>query len=479
MARRFSILLFLLALLPAVAGAAPDAFTFGRFGNVPILRPAGEPRQVALLFSGDKGLGAREAAMAKALADSGALVFEVDTAHYFATAGKGGGRLFPAVDFESLSQIGQKEIGMQAYRQPVLVGTGAGASLVYVALAEAPPDTFAGAVSDGFCAVISSDHLFRRAAGLAWDRKWPGPGVRLLPSREVENPWLILGTPGAACAAGPPGDFIKEIGSAQIIPAPAGVPAGDAWRKQLSKALAIVTEQGRQEEARRAARGALKDLTLIEVSAKAKEKDVLAVILTGSGGYVGFDRKMGNQLALHGVPVVALSSLGYFWKPRHPDESSRDLARILEHYLAAWHKSRAMVVGYSQGADVAPFMVNQLPAALRSKVSVVSLVGPDGGAQFDMHPDGWISNRPMTPELPVLPEVPKLKGTRVLCIYGEEEAKSMCKDLAPGAAALVPVPGGHGFDGVAPMLAERFLKESGLDPDRVDGGAKGRGKGKP
>jgi type IV secretory pathway VirJ component len=467
MARRFPIFFFLLGLLPAVAGAAPNSFKFGRFGTVPIVRPAGEPSKVALLFSGEKGFGEREAAIAKALAASGALVFEIDTAHYFATAGHGGGRLFPAVDFEALSQIGQKEWGIQAYQQPILVGTGAGATLIYVALAEAPPDTFAGVVSDGFCPVIPSDRLFRRASGLAWDRKWPGPGILLLPSREIEDPWLLLDTPGAACAGGSSRDFVKTIASARVIPAPAGAPAREAWKKQLPQALAILAEERRQEDAKIEARGALKDLPLIEVPAKGPEKDVLAVVLTGSGGYVGFDRKMGNQLAQRGVRVVGLSSIGYFWKPRQPDGSARDLARILEHYLAKWHKSRAIIVGYSQGADVAPFMINRLPAPLRSKVALVAMVGLDGGAQFDMHPDGWISDRPLTPELPVAPEMPKLKGTRALCIYGEVEKKSLCKSLPPGIAGVIEVPGGHGFEGEAGKLAERFIAEVGVTGNRA------------
>lgn len=463
MARRFSIFLLTLALLPAVAGAAPDSFKFGRFGKVPIVRPAGEPTKVALLFSGDKGFGEREAAIAKALAASGALVFEVDTPRYFATAGHGGGRLFPAVDFEALSQIGQKESGIQAYQQPILVGTGAGATLIYVALAEAPPNTFAGVVSDGFCPVIPSDQLFRRASGLAWNRKWPGPGLLLLPSREIEDPWLLLDTPGAACAGGSPKDFVKTIASARVIPAPAGTPPREVWKKQLPQALAILAEERRKEDAKIAARGALKDLPLLEIPAKGAEKDVLAVVITGSGGYVGFDRKMGSQLAQRGVRVVGLSSIGYFWKPRQPDGSSRDLARILEYYLAKWHKSRAIIVGYSQGADVAPFMISRLPAPLRSKIALVAMVGLDGGAQFDMHPDGWVSDRPITPEIPVAPELPKLKGTRALCIYGEVEKKSLCKSVPPGIAAI-EVPGGHGFEGEAGKLADRFLAEIGIHP---------------
>src|SRR3954454_9243169 len=166
MTRRFSLVFLILTLVPAIGSAAPDSFKFGRFGTVPVVRPKGEPSQVALLFSGERGIGAREAALAQALADSGALVFEVDTARYFATASKGAQHLFPAVDFEALSQIGQKETGVAAYRHPVLVGTGAGAAVAYIALAEAPPNTFTGAVSDGFCAVVPVERRFHRGNGL-------------------------------------------------------------------------------------------------------------------------------------------------------------------------------------------------------------------------------------------------------------------------------------------------------------------------
>jgi len=39
----------------------------------------------------------------------------------------------------------------RAYQRPLLVGYSSGATLVYAALAAAPPEAFAGAISLGFC----------------------------------------------------------------------------------------------------------------------------------------------------------------------------------------------------------------------------------------------------------------------------------------------------------------------------------------
>jgi type IV secretory pathway VirJ component len=457
MARLLSIL-FLSALLPAVA--APDSFQFGPFGAVPVVRPAGAPSRVALLLSGEQGIGERESSLAAALAAAGALVFEVDTSRYFA-AGQGQS-LYPAADFETLSQIGQKELGLPTYRQPLLVGIGAGSALAYAALAEAPADTFSGAVSVGFCPILPLSHALHRGRGLGRAKRWSAPGIRLLPDPGIENPWLILEAPAQQCAAGPAADFAKSVPAARVIPVPAGASAEEAPNPQLAQALAILAEESQHAAGAQVARGELRDLPLTEVPVKRAGKDALAVIVSGSGGYVGLDRKMGNNIAARGVPVVGLSSLAYFWKPRDPDGSAQDLARILDHYLTAWHKSRAIVIGYSQGADVVPFMVDRLPLELRSRVKLVTLIGPDGGAQFHLHPGGWIGNPQERSELPEAPEIPKLKGIRVLCVYGEREQKSLCRQLDPSLVKDLEVPGGHGFEGDAPVIADRALAEAGL-----------------
>lgn len=448
-----------LSLLPGLsAGAAtsPASIQFGRFGTVPVVRPQGEPSQVVLLLSDRDGLGARESDMAAALARQGVLVLEIDTPRYLAAANHGKVHcVFPAVDFEALSQFGQQTLGLAAYRAPILVGNGAlGGTVAYGTLAEAPPGTFAGAVSAGFCPLLDTPKQLCRGNGLREDHAWKQAGQRLLPGLRTEDPWIVLSSPaGSQCSVGSPDAFIKKVHPGQVIP-----PAADAWRGQLQKAMAVFAERSRKAAASAAKDNSpLKDLPLTEVPARGKETNTLAVILSGSGGWVGLDPQMAKNFAQRGVPVVGISSLAYFWKPRTPDSASQDLARILDHYLAAWHKERAIVVGYSQGADIVPFMVSRLPGPLRSRVSLVALIGPDDAAEFRLHPDGWMSGTRPEPHPPVAPEVARLKGLKVICVYGDKEAGSLCPQLDRNRVERFELTGGHSFGGDAPALIERFM----------------------
>jgi type IV secretory pathway VirJ component len=58
-----------------------------------------------------------------------------------------------------LSRTVQLRRKLTEYKPPLLVGYSSGATLVYAALAAAPPETFAGAIRLGFC----PDLVIRRA----------------------------------------------------------------------------------------------------------------------------------------------------------------------------------------------------------------------------------------------------------------------------------------------------------------------------
>ena len=162
-----------------------------------------------------------------------------------------------------------------------------------------------------------------------------------------------------------------------------------------------------------------------------------------------------RSLAANGVPTVALNSLKFFWSERSPEQTANDVARLMRHYLAAWGKQRVLLVGYSFGADVLPFVINRLPPDLRGRVASVSLLGIDAHASFEVHVAEWVGGD--EGGLPTSAELAGINSVPVLCIYGEGETDSICPQLPPGTIIREQIGKGHHFSGEYALLADRIL----------------------
>lgn len=228
----------------------------------------------------------------------------------------------------------------------------------------------------------------------------------------------------------------------------------------LYKTGLCMSQTENQQLDQRSLPGNLADLPLVVLPAKGSGTSSMAVLLSGDGGWAKIDRKLGNFLAGGGVPVVGLNSLRYFWKKRTPEEAAEDLSRILRHYLALWKKEKAVLVGYSLGADVLPFMADRLPGEIIEKVSLMALLGPGTHTDFVFHVTEWLGATSKAAR-PVLPEVEKLIGmkVRILCFYGRQEPDSLCNKLEPNLVQVVPLKGAHHFGGNYSKIAEIILKE--------------------
>ncbi|HEY2274704.1 MAG TPA: AcvB/VirJ family lysyl-phosphatidylglycerol hydrolase [Steroidobacteraceae bacterium] len=447
---------------PSPAADGADAHLgAGRFGTVSVYIPEGKPRSVAIFLSGDGGWELGVINMAKALRDQGAVVIGADIRHYLASLGEAAARPGAscqaiATDFEALSHQVQKEIGMREYHVPVLVGYSSGATVVYAALVQSPPGTFAGALSLGFCA----DQDFAGAA------LCPGTGLHYTPNKQHElvlapaatlrQPWIAFqGQKDEVCSAKAADEFAAQVANAEVVRLPLvghGFSVERNWMPQFRAAYARLAPPPEVAAARPPEIG---DLPVTEVHAAGSSAE-LALLLSGDGGWAGLDQELAARLAASGVPTVGLNSLKYFWTTRTPDETARDVARLMRHYLAAWNKERVILVGYSFGADVLPFVVNRLPPELRARIASVSLLGIDSNASFEVSVADWIGSGdggPATrPELAALARVP------VLCIYGEGESDSICPGLTEGALlAREQVGKGHHFSGEYAALAQRIL----------------------
>lgn len=423
------------------------------FGDVTVYRPTGPPAQVVLFISGDGGWNLGVVSMAERLRDMGALVAGIDIRHFIKSLEASKRCAYPAGALEELSKSVQLRFKLPQYKRPILVGYSSGATLVYAAIVSAPPESFAGAISLGFCPDIAIHTALCQMRGLktAKTRVPKEVGVDVAPYPANKVPWMVMqGEIDQVCDPPATRAFVNATGASKLFWLPHvghgfGVPKN--WEPQFIDAYRTITSMKppADEDVRRASIPGVEDLSLVEVPApNADRGDTMALILTGDGGWAEIDRSLAGGLAGAGIPSVGWSSLRYYWQPRTPQAAATDLARIIGHYTSAWHKTRVLVIGYSFGADVAAFLVNRLPAETRGMIPRVTLLGLSDGATFEFHVSEWVGGG--EDQYPTVPEVERLPMP-VTCIKGADEDDSACTGLKGPHISIVTIGEGHHFSG--------------------------------
>ena len=79
--------------------------------------------------------------------------------------------IFADGDLENLSHFLQAYYRLPTYLTPFLIGYGSGASLAYATLAQAPADTFAGALTLGFCPALNLRKPLCKGSGIEFTRR--------------------------------------------------------------------------------------------------------------------------------------------------------------------------------------------------------------------------------------------------------------------------------------------------------------------
>jgi type IV secretory pathway VirJ component len=460
-----------LMLLSVSVWSAPATLSHGRFHDLAVYAPTGKPTSFVLFLSGDEGWNRGADALAQQLVQQGAMVVGIDLPNFnVALRADGGQCVFPDGDLENLSHYVQAYFHNSTYLAPMLVGVSAGGTMAYGVLAQAPKDTFAGALSLGFCPILDLAKPLCKGSGLEFAGNAHGAGVTLLPIGQLGNPWVVLqASKNQACPVAATRDFVAKVHGAAmaILPEVGGASFDAAFAAAFAKLAEANLTRGVAPPP-----AALGDLPVIEVPAQpvaapsatapsaaapfaTPPSDAFAIIMSGDGGWAGLDQDIAAALSARGIPVVGLDSLRYYWTARTPESVAADTDRMIRYYTSHFGKKRVLLIGYSQGADVLPFAVNRLPQDTKAQVALTAILGMSEHALFEFHVSSWISDDTSGPA--TLPEVNRITGMPVLCIYGEDEHDSLCPKLDPGKFNIVRVKGGHHFDGNYAALANDIL----------------------
>jgi type IV secretory pathway VirJ component len=201
------------------SGVHQEVIAHGQFAHLHLYRPESPARHLALLLSGDGGWDSDADAIAQKLALQGTLVAGIDVRDWLATLEQAAPScVAPGAYLAELVRYLQGQYAIAALR-PVLIGHSAGATLAYVALAQARAHTFAGALTLAFCADLDLSKALCAAPALRVAPR--GTGVRLLPGGALPDPWVTLhGLNDRVCPVAEARSFADAIPGARFIPLP-------------------------------------------------------------------------------------------------------------------------------------------------------------------------------------------------------------------------------------------------------------------
>lgn len=430
-------LLVLAALFAFAAPAAATTIPGGRYGTVTLSEPAGAMRGFVVLFSPAAGWGNAEQDAANRLAAEGMLVVGVDTARYAASLAATPEACHHLVgDAEALSHQLQRERQSSAYFTPILAGIGQGGTLAERALATAASNTLAGAASIDPDAAL--DPRFAPCP----------PDPTILHDPGLPGFWAIGSTAPLPAATQTLAAGLRQLGAK--VTQQGFVPGTTQSDMLLALLRPHFGPRAPDEEN-------VADLPLIELPAT-PHGSMLAIVISGDGGWRDLDKTIARTLQGWGVSVVGWDSLRYFWRTKTPERTARDLARVIRSYGARWHADHVALIGYSFGADVLPFAYNRLPAAERAKVSLISLLGFAPRADFEIRVTGWLGMPASAAALPAVPELARIPPGLVQCFYGATEADTACPRLAGSGVTLIRTTGSHHFGREYERLARLILQ---------------------
>lgn len=189
------------------------------------------------------------------------------------------------------------------------------------------------------------------------------------------------------------------------------------------------------------------DLPIVPVVGRRPAQPMLAVFLSGDGGWASLPHGVSVHLADRGVPVLGLNVRRYFRRRRTAEELGGDLARMLQARTDT--HDGFVLIGFSFGAGALPFAVDALDPDLRARIRLLALLSPIEDAEFKFSWWDWLRfdvlGLSVVPSLGAAKVAPMLKAlldVDQLMVFGSDELAGRPPWGAAHASRVV-VRGGH------------------------------------
>lgn len=170
--------------------------------------------------------------------------------------------------------------------------------------------------------------------------------------------------------------------------------------------------------------------------------DVAVVFFSGDMGFnFGMSGPIAAAVAAKGLPVVGISSPVVFASHRTRAQTEAIVIGAIRLALTHTGAGHIVLMGQSYGADILATTAPDLPPDLRARVLAIDLTVPGENVYFRADPStlGYLG----TPDAKPAQGLRSVRWAPVICVYGRDEADSLCPSLSGAAARIVGLPGNH------------------------------------
>lgn len=447
----------------SVAGQqiAVDSASVSPFGKVFVYSVTNNaPDNLIIMISGDGGWKFGVTDFSKEFCRMNSVVAGVDILKYYRYLRQQSTDCYTvSSDFVELATALERKFNFKGYVPPVIMGYSSGATLVYGILAQAHPGTFIGGISLGFCPDIELPEILCQVNGLETKEIVKGKSFMFMPDARLGNPWVVLqGKEDKICKFQTVYDFVLKTSGAQLVALPGvghGFSKWSDFMPQWKTAYNGLVKKFSDDQTLADKMPDIDDIPCIVTREKAAaDKNLIAILFSGDGGWYGFEQAISNRLATLGISVLGIDTRKYFWNRRTPEETASDMADLMTYYGKEWNDSRFMFIGYSQGAEIVPFVLRRLPEGLRSKVISAVMLSPESSTDFQVHVTNMLGLGNKQNTYNVISEISGIPKTHQLIILGENEKTRIPELLKNTAVEIVRIPGDHHYKSNSALIVK-------------------------
>jgi type IV secretory pathway VirJ component len=183
----------------------------------------------------------------------------------------------------------------------------------------------------------------------------------------------------------------------------------------------------------------------------------LIFYISGDGGFNKFSTSLMQTLNKEGYAVIGLNAKDYFWSKKKPQEAATAFEAAINESNKQWKKKNVVLIGYSFGADVAPFMLTHFSSALSNKVTHLILLSPSSKTDFEIHVMQMFGLGKSEGES-VPAEINKISKP-ITIIIGDDENEFPFDQLTIKNKQVIKMPGGHHYDGDVNALCKQIVQQ--------------------